>query len=115
MGKLIESDPKARRPAANTVLGKQSKAKGAKGESEVDDVRTDIKAFDALYLGSQHVFDKRVQSEVTPAVGKEVVKRCVVENSDARRKLKLKAKQSVPYEVVRETTRYGTANPLQLH
>jgi hypothetical protein len=115
LGKLIESDPKARRPAANTVLGRTSK--GAGKETEIGDVRTDIKAFDALYLGSQHVFDKRVQSEVTPAVGKEVVKRCVVENSDSRRKLKLKAKQAVPYEVVRETTRYGTVmdeNPVAL-
>jgi len=82
LGKLIESDPKARRPAANTVLGRTNKAAGK--EAEIGDVRTDIKAFDALYLGSQHVFDKRVQSEVTPAVGKEVVKRCVVENSDSR-------------------------------
>lgn len=115
LGKLIDADPKARRPAGNTVLGKTASKTGK--DKEIGDVRTDLKAFDALYLGCHHVYDKRVQSEVTPGVGKEVVKRCVVENSDARRKLKQQKKQVKPYEVIRETTRAGTVmdeNPVSL-
>lgn len=42
LGKLIESVHEARRPAGGTVLGKTQR------ESRQIDVRTDVKAFDAL-------------------------------------------------------------------
>lgn len=46
LGKLISSVPEAKRPAGSTVLGKTKK------NSKLIDVRTDVKAFDALCVYS---------------------------------------------------------------
>eukprot|EP00041_Stephanoeca_diplocostata_P034738 m.1200197 g.1200197 ORF g.1200197 m.1200197 type:complete len:779 (-) comp24572_c0_seq34:2227-4563(-) len=109
ISKLIESIPQAKRPAASTVLGKHTD----KVDPKDIDVRVDLKAFDALYLGCQQVYERK---EITPEIGKQVVKKCVADNSQARKELQAK-KNAAAYEVLKKTIPSGMVhneNPVAL-
>jgi len=102
LGKLIASVKEAKRPAGDTVLRKTKK------DTKRIDVRTDVKAFDALYLGSTLVYERR---DITIATGKDVVKKSVMENSEARKKLKsamAKSKAGKRHEVLKEALPNGS-------
>lgn len=115
LGELIRADVRATRPAKGVVLGEKIQTAGggiarrasvtaARSQGKLD-IQTDIKAYDAIYLGCQQVYDGEVDGIENQ---KQIVKKCVVENSKLREELRtLKAQGGAAYEAAKSSSKFS--------
>eukprot|EP00039_Didymoeca_costata_P030411 m.29413 g.29413 ORF g.29413 m.29413 type:complete len:785 (-) comp8099_c0_seq4:166-2520(-) len=103
IGLIIKQDLNATRAAKGVVLGellqpqkeggvsraRRASVSGVREQGKLD-IETDVKAYDTVYLG----FEDILQKISGVSAYKEVIKQCVLKNSETRQKLRRLAKES---------------------